>query len=611
MKKLTSFLGILTIICSMVCFLRCCDYGIVNLDDYIYLTTHPFVITWQGTDSLRDFLTNVHESIWMPLTWSSYALDYALFGDWYGGFHLHSIAIHAVNACLVWWFLRLLFHNRLHADVFCLIATLIWAVHPLRCESVVFLASRKDVLSLFWELLAMICWTKAGRCEDGNRTAWVQTALATLFFVIGSACKPSVMTFPILCLIVDTLILRKIHVLRYLVPVAYMLFLGGFAAWQQSAGGATGALGHVPIWGRLLGACAAFGIYLRNFVWPQWLAPQCLNIWPEFPRFMIPGLVISAITGTFLVRKMLFFWNTRKLTFAVERLDDLPVRITNTAPTDFPLAGVAFYCFAIAPMLGIANFGFHAFADRFTYIPSIGLSILAVAALLKASKRIGRTIPLIGSTLAVVALFAATYRQTGFWQDDRTLFSHTVEVDGERNAYALCNLADWYFEFPHDLEAAVDAYERSIAYGIQHSISSYPLYMIALGESGRADKIPERLRLYEDAVRAKLGSERAQAILSYRRDIDERDIYDRAVYRVSKLADHLYARTNLTEAKELIEEGPGTDALSDNPVWLYLCMKYHEKSGNVREAEAVRQRILSPKDKRSRIQFRFLRNAPR
>ena len=606
MKRATFIIGICIIVLAMVAFIRCLDYGLVNLDDYFYVLTHREVCDWKGWTSLKYFFVNVDECIWMPLTWLSYALDHLMYGDWYGGFHLTSVAVHFVNASLVWVLLEALFSAREDNTGFtrgaCLFAALVWAVHPLRCESVVFIASRKDVLSFFWELLALICWVK------GSTRNWRWTASATLFFVIGSMCKPSVMTFPLLCLFVDLFILRKVRILRYVVPVAYMLFLGGFAAWQQQAGGVATDLYNQPLWGRLLGACAAFGIYLRNFLWPFELAPQCIKTWPQWPRFAVPGLIVSGLWGWWLWHQTSGLWRRRREMFKVIRCDDLPVGIEIMSERNAALAGGAWFAVAIAPMLGIANFGFHAFADRFTYIPAVGLSILIVEGLLRLRAKVpkGRAI-LAGCGVVILVLAGVTWRQTGYWRDDRTLFSHTLEVDGDHNACAHGNLANWYFEFPHDLEKCVDSFENAIRTDIRHVVKCYEIYVFALCELGRTEDMQRKFDVFHDALRSMFGPERVSRICSGEQGLSDEESFYQNIYYCARIAWLIADKTTLPLAGETLNRFKGP-AMEGDQIWQYLQWRYYLATGEQEKAEHYYNALTKPGRRSGYIQFRYMRN---
>lgn len=609
MKIRNALTGIAFAAIVFAAFLRCWNYGIINLDDYLYLTGYQPVYEWSGWNSVKHFFTNVDEGIWMPLTWFSFALDYILWGDWFGGFHLHSIFVHSLNFLLVWRLLSLIFDGLIpdkHRTWICLIASLIWAIHPLRCESVVFVASRKDVLSFFWELLALILWVKASSGKITNSSSLLHTALSVICFIIASTCKPSVMTFPVLCFLIDAFIFRKVRILRYIVPIAYMIFLGGFAAWQQTCGGATDDIFAQPLWGRILGACAAFGIYLRNFVWPQWLAPQCIKTWPEFPRFWVPGLLISIVWGFYLLRRAADYWAKRREIVVVEQKQDFPTSLTGTFPPDYAFLGAAWFAIAIAPMLGIASFGYHAFADRFTYIPAVGLSILIALGMNAALTWLSKRLLVLLSTVVVVVLGACTWHQTGYWENDYKLFTRTIEVDGEHNGCAYGILANWYFEFPHDLEKSVEYFEKAIECDIRYVLSSYELYIFALCELGRTDEIGEKLKRYEDVITRVLGPDRAAMIWRGDPQITSRERFLLSLYQCSKLAWWLTDKKMLSSAEELIAE-MRKNAKEDDHIWLYLQWKYYLLKGDQENADVLLQKLKDPSRKAGYCRFRYLR----
>lgn len=577
-------------------FLRAWDYGLVSLDDYFYILKLPELIDWAGWESVRVAFTHVKDGIWMPLTRLSYALDHAVFGGWYGGFHLHSILVHSANACLVWWLLRTIL-RQVYSDVrridwVCLFAALFWAIHPLRCESVVFLASRKDVLSFFWEMLAFVFWMRGTSRRD--------TALAMAFFVLGSFCKPSVMTFPVLCLLLDAFVRREVRVWRLVLPVAYMVGLGFFAAWQQQSGGATQDMYAQTLLQRILGAAAAFGIYVRNTVWPDALAVQCIKRWPDAPRFLLPGLVVSGAWGLFLVRKLRAFWDARAGIVCRDR-ETTGWRYELPTPPDLVFVGAAWFAVAVAPMLGIANFGYHAFADRFTYIPAFGISILVAVALYKASKWLMAV-----GVVVLAALGVMTWRQTGYWRDDETLFTHTLEVDGDRNALAHSVLANWYFEFPHDLPSALREFEAVARHDVRYLLPLYDIYVMTLCESGREGEVAERLRHFQDLLVKSYGSEVIANMYAgdpgTPKELKELYVIDQA----ARLAWCLNDKDGCATAKDMLDR-IYTPALDNKPIWLYLMMKYHRLAGEDEAADKCRARLLDPKGKHGYTQFRYLR----
>lgn len=593
---------------TIAAFVRCWDYGLINLDDYLYVTSRPEICNWAGWSTIRFALTDVEESIWMPLTWLSYVIDWSVFGHWFGGFHLHSILIHAVNCALVWQLLRMLFRSSecdgRWLNLACFLGALVWAVHPLRCESAVFVSSRKDVLSFLWEFLALIAWLK-GSEANGKLRVFAYTALAFLFFVVGSCCKPSVMTFPVLCLILDILVVRKVIVPRYPVFVAFMLFLGWFAAWQQGVG-ATRDFALEPMFDRLLDASAAFGIYVRNTLWPQWLAPQCIKRWPDQPRFLVPGLMISAAWGLVLLKFCHGLWESREKAFRVTKCQDFPVVICLETDRQYLFAGLAWFAIAVAPMLGLANFGYHAFADRFTYIPAFGISILVVHFLLRIARTPKRKAAFAGTAILVGCLALATWRQVGYWKDDLTLFSHTLEVDGDDNAAAHGILANWYYEFRHDLPNAVRHFELAAKYDVSVIMGSFETCILSLCESGQAEKIPDMMKRYEARVVEIYGPEDANGIFSGDLELNAKYGSVRTVYRAAKLAWWLSDPETYGMAGDLVKEIEAQPHLDNDITWDYLKWKYYKAIGNAPKADGLYEKVVRNKNRFGYKQYRFL-----
>ena len=503
-KKKLSFLICIAVVfaATVVPFLRAWDYGIVNLDDYWYVATHDPILNGLTMEGFKFAFTDLGESIWMPLTWVSYMLDHAFFGtgNW-GAFHLHSIVLHGINAVLVFTLLsaitgRMEEGRRGFRMAVCTVGALVWAVHPLRCESTVFIASRKDVLSFLFELLALLCWFS--RNGKAKRSRVVLYVASVLFFILGAMAKPSVMTFPILCLTVEIFILRKTRLFDYAIPFCIAAVLGWFAGFAQAAGGATENIFGTPFWWKLVNAATSTGLYLWNTVFPVELAPQCVIRWPDWPRFFLPGVAICIVFGGWIAWKGKRYWDGRYSFLKVQwrgyavdwsfDFDKAPV-----------FAGCLWFALALAPMLGIAGFGYHSMADRFTYIPAVGLSLVFVSLLLKLKGKVAAFG--VAAALSATAVFGClAWRQTGFWKDDRTLFGRTLEVDGDVNAPVHGILANWHFEFPHDLEKCAYHFEKAIERQPRFIEACFQIYVFALCELGREKEIPGILKMFDGWV---------------------------------------------------------------------------------------------------------------
>ena len=169
MRKTLTFLIAAVAISTAVTFSRVWRYGFVNCDDYNYaLNRH----VRQGLclPSAEWAVQDVSHGIWMPATWLSFMADYTLHRGSPQGMHIHNVLLHSVNACLLFYLLLMAFQGARGSSVPCALAALLWSVHPLRCESVAWIASRKDVLSMFWELLALVFWAKI---QENRGEAWM------------------------------------------------------------------------------------------------------------------------------------------------------------------------------------------------------------------------------------------------------------------------------------------------------------------------------------------------------------------------------------------------------------------------------------------------------
>ena len=587
----------LVFLAGVLPFVQAAGYGIVDLDDYSYLTSYAPITSGLGWEGLKFAFTHLGDSIWMPLTWLSYMIDHSLFGmDSWGPFHVHSLLLHGLNAVLVFLLMRRIagfcFEGRpAGLDVACALAAAVWACHPLRCESVVFLASRKDVLSLLFELLALLVWL-----APGERRGLGRQGFALLLFVMAGMAKPSVMTFPILAFIVDFLIRRRVRPLDYILPLALAAALGWFAGVAQAAGGATENLFGMPFWYRLVNAAVSFGLYLWNTVWPADLAPQCIIRWPGLPRFCVPGLLICAAVGGWLAWRLLCIWRRQDELVKVEWSGLIPTWAYAGERAPY-LASFTWFAVAVAPMLGIAGFGYHSMADRFTYIPSIGLALAAAAWLL----RLGSHARRVGMAFAVAvcaAFCVCTWRQTRFWRSDLALFSHTLEVDGDRNASAHGILANWNFEFPHDLERCLGHFDRMKSLNLRFMESCFQVYVFALCEAGRTEEIPALLKWYDDWLERDIAQNPRWGRESSRYG------FMRTIYQCARLA-YLITQPDLRPV--VADQLKELTCPKDDGSYLYLVWKLAEAEGRTEDAAKAKEDLATKSARKGYVQFRYLK----
>ena len=478
---------------SAVCaapFLRAAGFGFVNCDDYSY----RFIPQIEAGLGLRTFLwgfTFLDQSIWMPLTWCSYALDVSLFGGTPGGMHLVNVAVHGLCGGLLFLLLASLIpHGGWRNWLPSALITFFWALHPLRVESVAWIASRKDVLSFLFELAALLLWVKHLNADNGRK--WFSSIRywsAFALFVLATMAKPSAMTFPVIALLLDVFVVRtgredeRWRWRQYVPMLAYAAFIAVLAQRAQAYGGAVDVVG-APLWWRILNAVASYGIYLFHTAWPVDLAFPCYCRWPYLPRGLAVGVACVAAVGAFIAWRIVHNWGRLR---EFRRVDD------------WALAGLLIFTLAVGPFLGIASFGYHAFADRFTYVPALGLCVLLAGLMIKLPGR---------ACAAVCALFAAalvplagrSWYQTGFWHDDERLCRRALQVDGDNDAPAHITLVSYYYEVDHAPERVIAEYEK--IRGINEKLS-WPIayiYLISLFETGQMEKGLEEMQPFKRRI---------------------------------------------------------------------------------------------------------------
>ena len=466
-------ISVLIFFVTGVAFLSAAHFGLAPCDDPYYVANGPAIQNGLSFSGLSFALTDVDQGIWMPLSYLSFMLDYSI-GWGFGGMHIQSIFWHGINAVLFYFLLLHLFKNRTAA----ILAALFWSIHPLRVESVVWIASRKDVLSTFFLLCALSAWLKA----EKDNIVWI--AVSIVLFTFGVMAKPSIMVFTVFAIAIDFLVTNNRKDPRiYYALIGISILIAYFASWQQSMGGATQAANQIPIWYRLMNAVASLTVYLGNIVWPRNLAMQCMIRYPDLPRFNYIGLTclicICAILAKIAVPRLIRFFKTQ----------DVESLLVGGTSENVILAACVVFFGSLVPFLGIVGFGIHAFADRFTILPTLGLSMLIAYLISKARNNI-----VLLSSVTLFPLWYACYCQTQYWRDNGILISHTLEVDRQENSEMQRTLALHIWENEHDMEKVYvhlkKAYDsvRNEAEKEQMASVSCHFLIEACYDTGRADE---------------------------------------------------------------------------------------------------------------------------
>jgi len=394
-----------------------------NYDDDRYVVNNPHVRQGLTADTFTWALTSTEQANWHPLTWMSHALDCSLFRLNPSGHHFNGILFHAVNVILL--FLLLMWATeRLGPSLF---VAALFALHPINVETVAWVAERKNVLCTMFFFLTLWAYGWYAR-----KPHWKQYLAVAALFAAGLASKPMVITLPFVLLLLDYWPLARVRhanveasqtlpafpwsrlALEKLPLLALSAASAVITMQAQQAGGAIRTTTEVSFGARIATAIWAYAMYLWKMVWPARLAPlyphpgDSLAAW----QVLVAAAVLVAITAV--------AWRLRARRYL--------------------LVGWLWFLGTLVPVIGLVQVGEAAMADRYAYIPLIGIFVMIAfgGADWAEAKKLGFW-PAIPAAAILVALALATHRQIGYWQSNYDLWSHTLAVT-ENNFVAENNL---------------------------------------------------------------------------------------------------------------------------------------------------------------------------
>lgn len=383
--------------------------GFLEWDDALALVSHE---RWRGLSPahLRWMLTTFHMSPWQPLSWLTYALDHAAWGMNPFGYRLTNLLLHAGGAALAF----ALFEELLRAgapksgerdrSLAAAFGALFFAVHPLRVESVCWISERRDVLSVFLYLLALLLYTRRAR----RAGSIVPTFLA---FVAACLAKGSAITLPLTMLVLDWFPLRRRAWAEKIPFLAVSVAVGLVGVLGQKTFGDMRTLEQAPLALRVSISVYGLWFYLEKTLLPLRLSP----VYPVPPGFGL-GSVLPQLAGLSAAAAAAWALRRRAPAFG---------------------AAIVHHAISLAPVIGLVRFGEQLVADHYSHLPGIGWGALAAAGFLAAPRGIGRSA---AAGAVVLSLAAGSARLAPLWRDDLTLFTRGVELQpGSR--YAHANLA--------------------------------------------------------------------------------------------------------------------------------------------------------------------------
>ncbi len=475
--------------------------GFVNYDDPFYVTANWRVQSGLHWPAVRWAFTATDAANWHPVTWLSHLLDCQLYGLHPAGHHLTSLLLHLANSLLLWLLLR----RMTGAFWRSALAAALFALHPLRVESVVWIAERKDVLSAFLGLLAMsayVRYTENSKSQIPNSNFFYAAALA--FFALALMAKPMLVTLPFVLLLLDywpldrfplrwRLILEKIPFLLLALCSSVVTFL------VQQRTGAMASLARYPFSERLANVPLAYAGYLSKIFWPADLA----SFYPHEPLRAAPILaallLLAGVTAWTI-------WRRRSQ----------------------PYLAVGWFWFLgmLVPTIGLVQVGGQLMADRYTYLPSVGLCIIVAWAMadLVARRPLLRESIILAAAAAVALCAVLTSRHAEVYHDSRTLWEAALRTNPQ-SLIAHDNLAKWMIENGR-LPEALDHCRQALALRPDDPAAQLNLAEISLREGKADDAVasclksiaiqPRNERFYETLGRAYLKQGRLdQAIAAF------------------------------------------------------------------------------------------------
>jgi len=466
------------------------DFKFVSFDDYMYVRDNTHIIRGITSENIRWAFTWVYAANWHPLTWLSHMTDVTLYGLKPGMHHITNVFFHIANTLLLFYLFR-----RMTGEVWksAVVATL-FALHPLHVESVAWISERKDVLSTFFMMLTILCYVSYTERRTAARYLLVVTC-----YSLGLMAKPMLVTVPFVFLLLDFWPLKREEFMRtegqggpiggstwgtgirwagvlplVLEKIPLFLLAGAASAltvFAQKSSGAMSTLEMIPMHIRVENAILSYAAYLGKMVWPSHLAV----FYPYSKIFPIPVVIATALLLILIT--------------------SLAVLLVRRYP--FLIVGWLWYLGTLVPVIGIVQVGLQSMADRYTYVPLIGIFIMVAWGLPQVfgQRNTGKYI-LAGVTCTLMPLLMwSTWLQAGYWKDNITLFSHALEVT--RNNYVAHNSLGIALFDRGEIDAAMSHYHEALRINPNHKLAQNNLGAAL----AKQDRYEEAVLHYEEALR--------------------------------------------------------------------------------------------------------------
>ena len=399
------------------------NYEFVNYDDGVYITGNVEVQSGLTAANIRWALTDIHSGNWHPLTWLSHMLDIQLYGMRAGRHHLTNVLFHIINILLLFIVFRKMTGDLGQSSF----VAALFALHPIHVESVAWVAERKNVLSTFFWMLTM--WSYVRYIEQPEIKRYL---LVILIFVLGLMSKPMLVTLPFVLLLLDfwplcrfqfgrfdnivSNLLRNPKVIRPVLEKIPLIVLAAASCVVTLRVERVYSFDLFPLQSRIANALVSYTGYIGKMIWPDNLA--CFYPYPHLlPAWKVAGAGLLLVFTSFLA-----FKSARRRPYF--------------------LVGWLWYLGTLVPVIGLVQVGPQAMADRYTYVPLIGLFVVIAWGVphIVAGWRHKRVLLATSAGIVISAFIVCTWFQIGLWQNSITLFENAIKVTDD-NWLAHYNLA--------------------------------------------------------------------------------------------------------------------------------------------------------------------------
>jgi tetratricopeptide (TPR) repeat protein len=478
----------LLILVTVILYWPAVRHGFVNYDDNFYVTANVHIQYGLTGENLKWAFFNPVDNNWHPLTVLSHMLDCQLFGLNPWGHHLINVLLHALNTGLVFFLLRQLTGATWRS----LMVAALFGWHPVHVESVAWVAERKDVLSTCFGLLSLIFYVRFAE-QKGARSQQQGTSISLIlvpyfwslfFFALGLMSKAMLVTWPFVMLLLDywplerfkvqgsrfkvqRLILEKVPFLGLSVLMSVVTFV------VQKRTVAVVSVENLPLGARGENALISYCRYLGKLFWPTDLAVfyPYAGAWPMAEVLLAGGLLLGITALCVVIRRH----------------------------RPFLLVGWLWYIGTLVPVIGLVQVGEQSMADRYTYIPSLGVLILLIWGMYELTCRWRHQLLVLSvpASAAIVLCLGLTRQQLGYWKDSETLFRHALEVT--KNNYLAHNNLGFTLLEKGQVDEAISQFQEAIRLNPDDAIANINLG-IALHRKGQID---ETIRQFREAIRLK------------------------------------------------------------------------------------------------------------